>query len=325
MPTARIEDVPRLAALLKTIQIVCAPMLLSFEPHLEKWILGFPQSQAVVYSTPTQWPIFTGSYGLDVNMDFVLHNINFWRYHMIQEFEHTLFQAFSELECDERPRWWTSNSLKSTTPKLGRHWKGSYAYIEREDMASMREGRGDTLQIQDRFGGEDSACAFQELELELVDGIGPDFPWPPAFEDILHSLTPRSVPIVKTRAQMRSSAPEAIPNTVAQSFRFDGEGYDVAEEFLASGWLNALPPQNEIPGWQRMTMMKYFADDDDPAGIDVSALWAYEGVVLPGGQIMLGRWWSPGDDEMYSGPFILWCVDGPKYDDCDEDAEANAE
>ena len=40
--------------------------------------------------------------------------------------------------------------------------------------------------------------------------------------------------------------------------------------------------------------------------------WAYEGVVLPGGMIMLGRWWSPMDDtglKRCMGPFVFWNVD----------------
>lgn len=139
-------------------------------------------------------------------------------------------------------------------------------------------------------------------------------------------------------------------------------------EFLTAGTVSALPPQNGIPGWMRMTMIKYFprVDDDNdqrndntfgmtlpgklvqppqlahtPAfdlnGIDTDAgIWAYEGIVLPGGEIMVGRWWSPDSEvaldengfeipvpgaglgldeggraatELYSGPFIFWCVD----------------
>ena len=60
-------------------------------------------------------------------------------------------------------------------------------------------------------------------------------------------------------------------------------------------------------------MMKYFVDEDSGV-IDDAALWAYEGVVLPGSRIIIGRWWSPDDTidgENYSGPFILWCVDKP--------------
>ena len=42
------------------------------------------------------------------------------------------------------------------------------------------------------------------------------------------------------------------------------------------------------------------------------ACWAYEGVVLPGGMTILGRWWSPADetmDRLGTGPFIFWNVD----------------
>lgn len=68
-------------------------------------------------------------------------------------------------------------------------------------------------------------------------------------------------------------------------------------------------------------MMKYYVEDGhdttDPAAALPDSIWAYEGVVLPGGKIILGRWWHPlhGDDEeMYSGPFILWNVDTPKLE-----------
>ena len=41
--------------------------------------------------------------------------------------------------------------------------------------------------------------------------------------------------------------------------------------------------------------------------------WAYEGVVLPGGKIVLGRWWSPldeGGEREWMGPFVFWNVEG---------------
>jgi hypothetical protein len=143
--------------------------------------------------------------------------------------------------------------------------------------------------------------------------------WPRAFEQVLHSLSPPGI-AAKTRAQKKSATPDSVAEFKPLSFQFEGEGQDVLEQFLAAGWLNPLPSQQGVPGWQRMTMMKYF--ESDTGEIDVDALWAYEGVVLPGGQIVVGRWWSPQEgteEEMYSGPFILWCVDGPGYED-DEDA-----
>jgi len=61
--------------------------------------------------------------------------------------------------------------------------------------------------------------------------------------------------------------------------------------------------------------------------MDQDALWAYEGIVIPGGEIIVGRWWSAdeedpgvgiggmpvpadGGGDCYSGPFMFWCVDG---------------
>lgn len=120
------------------------------------------------------------------------------------------------------------------------------------------------------------------------------------------------------------------------SFRFKGEGDDDPDHFYASGWLNPLPPQPancDIPGWHRITFMKHFFDDDDQLGEE---LWAYEGVVLPGGQIILGRWWwvtePPKEDvssiskpnyilyvtdnaKAYSGPFIFWNVDSYHFNE----------
>lgn len=149
-----------------------------------------------------------------------------------------------------------------------------------------------------------------------------------------------------TRAQYRTDAPvtastedpgppEKIdPKPLAFNLNFQGSGED-GDKFFAAGWLNPLPPQQGIPGWMRWTMMKFFADRensgkesdaDEPFAMkglpganpydtmDLKALWAYEGVVLPGGEMVVGRWWRPLDDdededEMYSGPFIFWCVD----------------
>lgn len=154
--------------------------------------------------------------------------------------------------------------------------------------------------------------------------------------------------------------------------QFIGSGTD-AEPYHCNGILHPLPPQHGIPGWHRITLMKYFDPTDQesssspsspsttatmsqcdisptsshsscsssnttslaewPCPVDnpvsftpVNTLpqidhdtmdvdngcWAYEGVVLPGGKIILGRWWSPiqDSDEMTCiGPFIFWEVD----------------
>ena len=134
--------------------------------------------------------------------------------------------------------------------------------------------------------------------------------WPDIFEHILKSRAKIEYRTPTTRAQKRATGPDALPEGEPVSFCFKGGGEDASEKFQASGWFNPLPPQHGIPGWHRMTMMKYYIDESSGQP-DLDSLWAYEGVVLPGGMVMLGRWWSPTFDDgpEYSGPFIFWNVD----------------
>ena len=95
---------------------------------------------------------------------------------------------------------------------------------------------------------------------------------------------------------------------------FEGSGSD-RDHFHCAGYLHAVSPQQGIPGWQRITLMKYALDAH--GFFDPGSCWAYEGIVLPGRQIILGRWWSPfhteGDDAI-CGPFIFWNVRKPGGD-----------
>lgn len=99
---------------------------------------------------------------------------------------------------------------------------------------------------------------------------------------------------------------------------FFGLGFAQGQYHL-NGRIHALPPQQGIPGFQRVTMMKYLPSHEGVHGPDHTQFWAYEGCVLPGGQIILGRWWSAlhpdlEDGGKYSGPFMFWCVDGTQED-----------
>jgi len=307
---------PRDDPLLQAIQVVCAPLLLSLNEHLLHDHFGFPDSQQFVYSRPRDSPIFGGQHGLDVNLAALLHFLNFWKYHMVREVEQTLFAAFNHLHPDERPQWWDSK-LQQDAQTMGRHWKGSFAYIDDDELVDVRgwnESDKETAVIQDKFEGENDAFEFGDLQLEMIPKH--KMKWPEAFERHLHSLTPSppaSPSGVRTRAQKRGGGggtPEDLTGLEPQPFRFEGGG-EGDDAFHATGWAQPLPKQQGIPGWQRLTMMKYFVNDQ-------SELWAYEGVVLPGGKIIVGRWWNPlrSDEEAYSGPFIFWCVDGAAGYEC---------
>lgn len=127
---------------------------------------------------------------------------------------------------------------------------------------------------------------MQSLKLDFVEGK--PLRWPRLFEERLQSL--RNVrPQVKAQERSKPSKDARASATASGNIQFSGNGVDLDDDFYALGWLNPLPAQYGIPGWQRITFMKHFMDDFDQ--VDQDNLWAYEGVVLPGGRIILGRWW----------------------------------
>lgn len=187
---------------------------------------------------------------------------------------------------------------------------------------------------------------FQTLKLDFDPQTNANrAPWPQIFESCLNALPPKDLcDILDDEPSPSSSSKPATQRRPKAPKRglhyrpFSGSGND-ADPFKCRGILHPLPPQEKIPGWQRISLMKYFdpltqpngtssqssssssaaaSDDtdhqeviDDDAELNTGC-WAYEGVVLPGGMIMLGRWWSPLDDtgEMKCmGPFIFWNVD----------------
>lgn len=80
------------------------------------------------------------------------------------------------------------------------------------------------------------------------------------------------------------------------------------------GRIHAMVPQAGIHGFQRLTMMKFYTKiENDEQVYDPTQIWAYECCVLPGGRIIIGRWWDagtdPADDRINSGPFIWWNID----------------
>ncbi|KAF2745527.1 hypothetical protein M011DRAFT_138892 [Sporormia fimetaria CBS 119925] len=267
-------------------------------------ICYFEDSQRAVYEHWNRAPIFTGDGDLQVNMEWALHCFNFFRHHMVREDVNSLYDAMAALEPGDRPSAWR-NQISQGRSIMSRHWKGTYSYLTHEELRRLRrdkEGSDEYFVDKNIDEGEN----IQDLTLDFK--TKGEFTWPEGFETRLQSLRP-TMALRKTRAQYRSSKTEEPPAPIL----VQGQGRDHDDTFFASGWLNPLAPQHGIPGWQRVTLMKHYDQGYD--NILEDDLWAYEGVVLPGGRIMLGRWWYANDEPTdpdygsYGGPFILWAVD----------------
>ncbi|MCJ1253742.1 hypothetical protein MMC24_001554 [Lignoscripta atroalba] len=417
--------------LLQTIQLLLTHWSLDLSLYCPTY--GYHISQKAVYSHPKDCPLFLDQHMRVVNVEFLLHIANFFKYHITHKDEGILNYDFELLSHDKKPKAW-QKSLEQGLSKPGSKWMGSYAYLhDPADMVLIRDiEAGDHVFIDSI--DTDTTDGFQTLTLDFDNPM----PWPLAFEHHLRSIPPPALvhalknPLLKPRpssekattspthvqgpglrqqdSPRRSFAPTTTPITPPATPKpppnallfppkvfphpkpkprldylpFTGSGID-AEPFHCAGNIHPLPPQQGIPGWQRITMMKYFAPrssvpsttatspppanpfnpsffsssslssstsssssssppssgfftpPSDVPGFDFDNLelehgcWAYEGVVLPGGMVMLGRWWSPmdgvgvveggggggeeggegegGGERLCTGPWVFWNVD----------------
>ncbi|KAH7414389.1 hypothetical protein DE146DRAFT_763127 [Phaeosphaeria sp. MPI-PUGE-AT-0046c] len=295
---------PALAA----VKLMCSHFLFEFD-NVKHGVLGVEESQRMVYMSTESQPIYSGPTMTVLNMEWILHCMNFFRHHMMSEEVGTLYQVLNELPAYQRPSAWQT-PLRSGTAPLCKNWKGTYSFLDLKEVEKLR--RLDAEQVGDAFFCDKNVDEgkIQSLELEFVSGA--PLQWPGLFEDRLQSLR-NARPQVKAQGRTRPSKTADACGSAADagSIQFSGKGVDLDDDFKAIGWLNPLPDQHGVPGWQRITFMKHFVDDFDQ--MEQDNLWAYEGVVLPGGRIILGRWWYASDEvdmnQDYNGPFILWAVD----------------
>lgn len=407
-----LQEKSNINPLLQTLQLVLTHLQLNIPSVKASPALGFAYSQFAVYSHPDDFPLFNANGTWQISTNLLVHIANFFKHHLTQKGEDTLYKLFSRLKEHEKPKAWKSRLVQGGgVMKLGKHWKGTYAYLhDLYEMDLIRQFHpGKEYFFTDSIDHHDG---FQTLKLDFEPEANRTR-WPKVFESHLNAMPtkglckrldkaskprPRAIQVPQSAHQpmaaynwgniheeeppqeplsppgtpgvnrvdielppppvQKPSSPTSptFPKRGVHYHQFSGIGND-AEPFHCSGILHPLPPQEDIPGWYRISMMKYFdplaqpdsmppqsgttwapfqsppsegntphvpnklagADYnlsdkyqvDDDAQINAGC-WAYEGVVLPGGMIMLGRWWSPMDDtglKRCMGPFIFWNVD----------------
>jgi hypothetical protein len=94
-------------------------------------------SQKQVYASMKDMPIFIGQGKSNVNMEWTLHCLNFFRHHMMKEEIQSLHGLVSQLDVGDRPSAWRGPIQNGCYP-LSRNWKGTYAYLEAEELKKIR-------------------------------------------------------------------------------------------------------------------------------------------------------------------------------------------
>jgi hypothetical protein len=287
----------RVSPLLEVVQLMLAPLMFDLDAIAYLPIAGFPTSQRVAYLTAESRPIVLG--GEFVDFDWVLHQVNFWRHHLLIESECSVFPDYNELNDTEKPRFWTDQLQTQRKPHLGRHWKASFGNMDLTLLPRVREGC--RISQVDEFCTAPNGGLIFDVDIKL--DIHRKADWNQALEEHIHSF---GLPVTDADGSTHTATDTRSHARSIQLEDCTGDGPDSL--LIAKGWLHSLPPQEEVPDWQRITFMQYIKDD--AGNISTDWICAYEGVVLPGAQMILGRWFVPNDDvSQESGPFIMWNTD----------------
>lgn len=152
---------------LLTLQLVLTHLALtaSTTSNIAKaW--GFSDSQTLVYTHNSIRPIFKGPNSQEIDIEWTLHVANFFKNHLLNQHELT-HVLYDDLTASERPQCW--NKPVSTSPlKLGKHWKGSYAYVDHDELVLIREGHNENYPIPDHMSGDGTDQPFQVSSCSIV-------------------------------------------------------------------------------------------------------------------------------------------------------------
>jgi hypothetical protein len=111
-------------------------------------VFAVEESQRVVYMATNSAPLYGGDNLTQVNMEWVLHCMHFFRHHMMNEDVATLSDAMGELTPKQKPSAW-QEPLRKGAYALGSHWKGTYAFLDVHEVQKLRKLSAD--QVGDAF------------------------------------------------------------------------------------------------------------------------------------------------------------------------------
>ncbi|KAJ5906225.1 uncharacterized protein N7473_003141 [Penicillium subrubescens] len=228
----------------------------------------------------------------------LLHIRSFWQRHLLNKAEQTYHESFARLAEALRPQARKANGDSSI---LSVSWLGYYSCLH--PMPASRKDFEDQETCADLRGDHLTQVEIMTLDLH----IEPDKPfWPDQCK--------RIIPL------------HDGPNTIRTYLRGTQSTLngDPADNPVFGFTETIARPYGGFPGWTRICFaiceesddisdqddeMAMVVDADD--GSDDTYRWVhgYEGVILPGGRIKLGRWMDLKNmDASGRGPFIFWDV-----------------
>ncbi|KAG0649749.1 hypothetical protein D0Z07_3720 [Hyphodiscus hymeniophilus] len=262
----------------------------------------FDMSQREAYADHAKQPVFVGGWKQDINVRWLLHTVNFFKLHLKSPHgAGVLAQHYEDLEHHQTPQPWLGRIQGGTQP-IGSHWKSAYTFLkDHKTLMSLR------LNDYDDEPAVDDGETLSDLTIFFDDSKFSSDSWPKAFETLLQTDPYANSSPLRAR---RTRTSNTVTNQKYELKAFYGTSRGTKGAHFY-GRIHGLPPQQDIIGFQRISMIKFYPLNEE---YDPFQIWAYEGCVLPGGRVIVGRWWDLTADpshpvDIFGGPFIWWNVD----------------
>jgi len=130
--------------LLAAVKLISAHFLFDLDGSYD--IFGIEESQRMVYKATNAAPLYSGPRLTDVNMNWMLHCMQFFRNHMMNEDVATLDPAMELLTTGEKPSAWQGPLDQTGSYPLSSHWKGTYAFLDLAEIQKLRKLRPDQFE-----------------------------------------------------------------------------------------------------------------------------------------------------------------------------------
>ncbi|KKZ66146.1 hypothetical protein EMCG_08118 [[Emmonsia] crescens] len=280
----------------------------------------------VVYgcdSTTTPGPPITALYdGEDIDLYQLLHIRNFWKRHLTNPDEDTFYKSYHNMPEIKRPKAWEE----------GFGNKGSLGNPCIHPLPITSADLQDRQTCADLTSHWDSTCALL-LKLSTTT-TNASTTWFPLFNET-YPINPHMNPSSRTYFRGTQSLDHNHHHAHGNNNNSNNDNSDQPRHHPTRGFTETCPAQAGIPGWRRICFVIYEInpefflsavddneeeeekEEDEEEGwqpwswTTVDFLWAYgyEGVIMPGGGIMMGKWRNMmAEVEAEAGPFIFWVV-----------------
>lgn len=179
--------------------------------------------------------------------------------------------------------------------------------MDAPDLSSYRREDGE-IPIDNYEPLQDIALFFNEATFSSDA-------WPRSFESLVQTDPYQDEAEASPQQSRRTRSSGSLPPPPKKYPMKSFYGACSSDNSHFFGRIHGLPPQQGIPGFQRISAVRFSPSEEDHESFDPQQIWGYEGCVLPGGRIIVGRWWhlTPGFEpepiDRYSGPFVWWNID----------------